>query len=234
VEDPAGSAPAPPAEHTFTVPSVPPTPAAQVPSAVRSAGGDEVDLGIPGRGSSTRRAVLEWGGVVVGALVLAAVVRTFLLGTYYIPTPSMEPTLTSGDRILVNKLSYRLHDVNRGDLVVFKPPATARSDADDLIKRVIGLAGETVTASEGRVLIDGGLLIEPYLAWPEGTADFGAVPWCDDGGAGSCRVPEGHVFVMGDNRPNSRDSRFLGPIPVDSIVGRAFVRYWPPGSLDRL
>ena len=214
VEDPAGTAP------PVAVPSDGPEP--------------EVDLGIPGWGGSARRTVVEWGAVVVGALALAFVVRAFLLGTFYIPTPSMEPTLTSGDRILVNKLSYRLHDVNRGDLVVFDPPASAEPGADHLIKRVIGLAGETVTAVEGRVLIDGGLLIEPYLAWPEGTDAFGAVPWCDDGGAGSCRVPEGHVFVMGDNRPNSRDSRFFGPVPVDSIVGRAFVRYWPLGGLDRL
>ena len=240
VEDPAGTPPPPPPEHTFTVPTVPlephqPLPPPTPPMAVPSGGPEpEVDLGIAGRGGSARRTIVEWGAVVVGALVLAFVVRAFLLGTYYIPTPSMEPTLTSGDRILVNKLSYRLHDVNRGDLVVFDPPASAEPGADHLIKRVIGLAGETVTAVEGRVLIDGGLLIEPYLAWPEGTDAFGAVPWCDDGGAGSCRVPEGHVFVMGDNRPNSRDSRLFGPVPVDSIVGRAFVRYWPLGGLDRL
>ena len=240
VEDPAGTPPPPPPEHTFTVPTVPlephqPLPPPTPPMAVPSGGPEpEVDLGIAGRGGSARRTIVEWGAVVVGALVLAFVVRAFLLGTYYIPTPSMEPTLTSGDRILVNKLSYRLHDVNRGDLVVFDPPASAEPGADHLIKRVIGLPGETVTAVEGRVLIDGGLLIEPYLAWPEGTDAFGAVPWCDDGGAGSCRVPEGHVFVMGDNRPNSRDSRLFGPVPVDSIVGRAFVRYWPLGGLDRL
>ena len=240
VEDPSGTAPPPQPEHTFTVPTVPlgapkPLPAPAPPEAVPSNGPEpEVDLGIPGRAGSARRTVVEWGGVVVGALALAFLVRAFLLGTYYIPTPSMEPTLASGDRILVNKLSYRLHDVNRGDLVVFDPPASAEPGADHLIKRVIGLPGETVTAVEGRVLVDGGLLIEPYLAWPEGTDAFGAVPWCDDGGAGSCRVPEGHVFVMGDNRPNSRDSRFFGPVPVDSIVGRAFVRYWPLGGLDRL
>lgn len=248
VEDPAGTAPPPPPEHTFTVPtvlpeqthtapSVPPqAPSSAAPPTHASTGGPmpEVDLGIPGRAGSARRAIVEWGAVVVGALALAFVVRAFLLGTFYIPTPSMEPTLTSGDRILVNKLSYRLHDVNRGDLVVFDPPASAEPGADHLIKRVIGLPGETVTAVEGRILIDGGLLIEPYLAWAEGTDDFGAVPWCDDGGAGSCRVPEDHVFVMGDNRPNSRDSRFFGPVPVDSIVGRAFVRYWPLGDLDRL
>ncbi len=242
VEDPAGMAPPPPSEHTFTVPTVPtvppeapvaPPPPPPAPPVAAQPGAPEPGP-VPSRNAGARRAVIEWGAVVVGALALAFVVRAFLLGTFYIPTPSMEPTLTSGDRILVNKLSYRLHDVNRGDLVVFDPPASAEPGADHLIKRVIGLPGETVTAVDGRILIDGGLLIEPYLAWSEGTDDFGAVPWCDDGGAGSCRVPEGHVFVMGDNRPNSRDSRFFGPVPVDSIVGRAFVRYWPLGDLDRL
>ncbi|MEE3353534.1 MAG: signal peptidase I, partial [Actinomycetota bacterium] len=235
VEDPDGLVP-PETEHSFTVPGVSaPAPEERPPAGGSTTPpGSEIDLGIPGRGGIVGRTLLEWGAVAVGALVLAVVVRAFLLGTFYIPTPSMEPTLGSGDRILVNKLSYRLHDVNRGDLVVFDPPASADPGTDHLIKRVIALPGETVTAVDGRILIDGGLLIEPYLAWAEGTEDFGTVPWCTDGGAGSCGVPDGHVFVMGDNRPNSRDSRFFGPIPVESITGRAFVRYWPLGGLDRL
>ncbi|SVB77393.1 uncharacterized protein METZ01_LOCUS230247, partial [marine metagenome] len=94
--------------------------------------------------------------------------------------------------------------------------------------------GETVTVADGRVLIDGGMLVEPYLADPQSTSDLLAVPWCLDGGAAKCTVPADHVFVMGDNRGNSRDSRFFGPVPIDSIAGRAFVRFWPLGSLDRL
>ncbi len=223
-----GSGEVPPAsDETFVIPGLP--------SSVDQVGPESVDLGIPDRRAGGRRAMIEWGSVVVGALVLALLVRTFLFGAYYIPSPSMEPTLSIGDRIVVNKVSYRLHDVNRGDLVVFTPAGTAAIEGiDDLIKRVIALPGETVTVADGRVLIDGGLLIEPYLVDPDSTNDLQTVPWCLDGGIAKCTVPADHVFVMGDNRANSRDSRFFGPVPIDSIAGRAFVRFWPLGSLDRL
>jgi signal peptidase I len=214
-------------DETFVIPTLP--------AKVDQGGPESVDLGIPDRRVGGRRAMLEWGSVVAGALVLAILVRTFLFGAYYIPSPSMEPTLSIGDRIVVNKVSYRLHDVNRGDLVVFTPTGTAAAEGiDDLIKRVIGLPGETVTVADGRVLIDGGMLIEPYLADPFSTDDLQTVPWCLDGGMAKCTVPADHVFVLGDNRANSRDSRFFGPVPIDSIAGRAFARFWPLGSLDRL
>ena len=223
-------------EGTFVVPEVdvtprPPSELAEHPAPEPH---PEVDLGIPGTIRSARRTVLEWGVVLVGALVLALIVRTFLFQAFYIPSPSMEPTLFSGDRILVNKVSYRLHDVNRGDLVVFHPRPESGVETDDLIKRVIALPGETVTTNGGRVVIDGGLLIEPYLPVPDGTAGFEMVPWCANQVTGMCTVPDDHVFVLGDNRGDSRDSRFFGPIPVDSIIGRAFVRVWPLGGLDRL
>ena len=223
-------------DGTFVVPdvAVAPWPPSELADHPAPAPGPEVDLGIPGTIRSARRTILEWGVVLIGALALALIVRAFLFQAFYIPSPSMEPTLSSGDRILVNKVSYRLHDVNRGDLVVFHPRPESGVGADDLIKRVIALPGETVTIDGGRVLIDGGLLIEPYLPVPDGTAAFGMVPWCADETSAACRVPDGHVFVMGDNRGNSRDSRYFGPVPVDSIVGRAFVRVWPLGGLDRL
>ncbi len=215
------------ADETFVIPTL----AAEPGQAVS----ESVDIDSPDRRAGGRRAMIEWGSVIVGALVLAMLVRTFLFGAYYIPSPSMEPTLSIGDRIVVNKVSYRLHDVNRGDLVVFTPTGMAATEEiDDLIKRVIGLPGETVTVADGRVLIDGGMLIEPYLADPQSTNDLLTVPWCLDGGVAKCTVPADHVFVMGDNRGNSRDSRFFGPIPIDSIAGRAFARFWPLGSLDRL
>jgi len=223
-------------DGTFVVPDVAATPRPPSELAEHPVPGSspEVDLGMPGTIRSARRTILEWGMVLIGALALALIVRAFLFQAFYIPSPSMEPTLSSGDRILVNKVSYRLHDVNRGDLVVFHPRPESGVGADDLIKRVIALPGETVTTNGGRVLIDGGLLIEPYLPVPDGTAAFGMVPWCADQASAACRVPDGHVFVMGDNRGNSRDSRYFGPVPVDSIVGRAFVRVWPLGGLDRL
>ena len=174
--------------------------------------------------SSLLRTVVEWIAVVGGALLIALVIKTFLLQAFYIPSSSMEHTLNIGDRVLVNKLSYRMHDVNRGDLIVFERPEGERgSEIHDLIKRVIGLEGEEVEAQNGRILIDGHPLEEPYLGDGITTADFEPI-----------EVPEGHVFVMGDNRGDSRDSRFFGPIEEDSIVGRAFFRVWPLDDIGGL
>jgi signal peptidase I len=139
----------------------------------------------------------------------------------------MVPTLQDGDRVLVNKLSYDAHDVNRGDVVVFhRPPnlVAAEGDPEDLIKRVIGLPGETVTSRDGVVYIDDRRLTEPYL--PEGTTTFNL--------DAPITVPDGHVLVMGDNRGNSTDGRSFGPIPIDSVIGRAFVIMWPPGRMGAL
>lgn len=195
----------------------------------------EYDFAIPGARKRMGRAVLEWGAVIVGALVMAVLVKAFLFQAYYIPSPSMEPTLGRGDRIIVNKLSYRLHDVNRGDMVVFAAPE-GTGGVDDLIKRVIGLPGELVRVEHGRVLIGEGMLLEPYLPIQDGTDDFRAHPNCANlpEDLEGCRIPPSHVFVLGDYRDNSRDSRFFGPIPEDSIRGRAFLRIWPIGEFRRL
>jgi signal peptidase I len=173
------------------------------------------------------RRTLEWAGLIAAALLVALGVRATLVQTFYIPSESMEPTLEVGDRILVNKLSYRLHDVHRGDVVVFRRPPSAPSTpdgTDDLIKRVIALPGETIEAREdGRVYVDGDLLDEPYL--PEGTRTDN-LPLQT--------VPEGKVFVMGDNRDHSGDSRMFKAIDEDLIVGRAFVIIFPPGDAGGL
>ncbi len=164
---------------------------------------------------------------MVGALVVAFVVKTFLFQAFYIPSESMEPTLDIGDRVLVNKLSYEAHDVNRGDLVVFERPPNdipiGGDDTEDLIKRVVGLPGETIEARDGDVYIDGRRLEEPYLPDDVATQNLPAQ-----------QVPAGHVFVMGDNRNNSEDSRFFGAIDQDLIVGRVFVRVWPFDDLSLL
>jgi signal peptidase I len=169
---------------------------------------------------------VEWALVIGGAVVLAIVVKAVLLQAFYIPSESMYPTLQRGDRVLVNKLSYRLHDVNRGDIVVFeRPPSETATDIPDLIKRVVGLSGEQIVIEGGRVLVDGEPLEESYL--PEGvttTAD-NAPNQCPR--EDPCLVPEGEVWVMGDNRNDSKDSRYFGPIEEDTIVGRAFVVVWP-------
>jgi signal peptidase I len=166
--------------------------------------------------SSGLRNAAEWVVIAGGALLVAFLIKTFLLQAFYIPSLSMAPTLQINDRVLVNKLSYDLHDVHRGDLVVFESPPNEGSETKDLIKRVIGLPGETVESRDGRILIDGQPLDEPYL-------DRGVTT----GALEKITVPPDHLWVMGDNRANSRDSRFFGPIPESLVIGRAFVRVWP-------
>lgn len=183
----------------------------------------------------TRKSVVEWTVVLVGAIGLALLIKAFLFQAYYIPSPSMNPTLLEGDRILVNKLSYNLHSVNRGDLVVFSAQEKNGGE-DDLIKRVIALPGEFVTVGDGRMEINGGFLLEPYLPLQTEVNPFATPVNCinrPEETAG-CRVPGDHVFVMGDNRNNSRDSRFFGPVPIEDIEGRAFLRIWPLGDIKRL
>lgn len=165
---------------------------------------------------SALRGAIEWVAVLVGAVLVALVVRTFLLQAFSIPSSSMESTLEIRDRLLVNKLSYRFGDVERGDIVVFFRPESLPSPYDDLIKRVIGLPGDVVEGRGNQVFINGQPLEESYLDADVVTRDFGPVD-----------VPVDHVFVMGDNRSNSADSRVFGPIEIDRIEGEAFVRYWP-------
>ena len=183
---------------------------------------------------SATRVTIEWVAVLAGALALALILRAVLFQAYYIRFTSMEPTLSNGDRVLVNKLGYDLHDVNRGDLVVFeRPEGVSGRQEDDLIKRVIALPGEVVRFVEGHVYIDGQRLHEPYLASSgitTGAMPAGCAAIRDDG----CLIGAGEFFVMGDNRANSTDSRSFGPIPEDLIVGHAFLRIWPVTEFGRL
>ena len=176
--------------------------------------------------SSTRNA-LEWVAVIVGAVVVALLIKTFVAQAFRIPSDSMLPTLQEQDRVLVNKLSYDVHEINRGDVVVFERPEAlpaAPGDPEDLIKRVIGLPGDELLARDGTLYVNQRELIEPYLA--EGTFTFGL----DD----PVTVGEGEIFVMGDNRENSSDSRVFGPISEDSVIGRAFSVMWPPARIGAL
>jgi signal peptidase I len=174
------------------------------------------------------RSLREWATVVAGAIGIALIVRAFLLASFFIPSPSMTPTLKNGDRVLVNKLAYRMHDVHRGDVVVFERPAELKDhpEVKDLIKRVVGLPGETVEFRDGRILIDGHLLDEPYLA--AGTKTLAKAK------GETITVAEGEVLVLGDNRENSTDGRIFGPISQKLIVGRAFVLYFPMKDLGFL
>jgi signal peptidase I len=160
--------------------------------------------------------------VIVVAVGVAVAVRTFVVQTFYIPSASMEPTLMVGDRILVDKLSYHLHDVHRGDIVVFGTPPgeDAGPNVKDLVKRVIGLPGERIASAEGKVVINGKPLSEPWLV--SGTVTSSIQPQT---------IPKNEYFVMGDNRSDSQDSRFFGPIPRSLIVGRVVMRIWPLSSI---
>jgi len=156
---------------------------------------------------------------VAVALLVAFVVRTFVLAHFVVEGSSMYSTLETGDRVFVNKLSYRMHDPNRGDVVVLHE-VTGASERD-LIKRVIALPGETVEMVNCQVKVDGRTLIEPYLD-PEVVTSNNCGQNFEP-----VLVPNDHVFVMGDNRGGSQDSRAIGPIDEDDLVGRAFVVFWP-------
>jgi signal peptidase I len=169
--------------------------------------------------SRTTRAFVDWVVVVGIALLVAILVRTFLLAHFVVDGTSMYSTLDTGDRVFVNKLSYRLHDPNRGDVVVLHQ--IGNSTERDLIKRVIALPGETIEIRSCEVTIDGRRLDEPYL-------DPAVVTPGNCGGDYAARmIPQDSVFVMGDNRAGSSDSRALGPIHESDLVGRAFVVFWP-------
>ena len=188
-------------------------------------GDDDYDIDAELGAGDARRNAIEWAVVLVGAVLLALILRAVLLQAFWIPSPSMESTLLVRDRVLVNKISYNLHEIHRGDVIVFRrTEAEIASNPElprDVIKRVIALEGETIEIIDNKVMIDGGELLEPYLDEDIRTDDFGPE-----------EVPEGHVFVMGDNRGLSLDSRFeTGPVSHDRVVGRAFFLFWP---LDRL
>jgi len=152
---------------------------------------------------------------VLPALVIVLVVNIFLAQATRVEGQSMDPSLHDSERLIIEKISYRFRSPQRGDIVVLRRP---QRSVDPLIKRVIGLPGETVSIHDAMVYIDGNPLAEPYLDQPT---------W---GSMAPVVVPEGHVFVMGDNRRSSNDSRAFGVVSLDDIVGRAWVRYWPPSE----
>ena len=183
---------------------------------------------VPTSDKKVARAIRDWIVVIVVAMAIATIVRVFILQQFYISGPSMETTLFQDNRVLVSKLSYRLFDINRGDVVVFDRVTTNGGTVqhDDLIKRVIGLPGDKIEIKSCNVFINDQLLLEPYLD----AFDLGQSALED-----RCRVPvmepqvvpAGGVFLMGDNRSQSYDSRMFGPIDENLIVGRAFVVVWP-------
>jgi signal peptidase I len=197
--------------------------------------------------SQGRRQLAEVPMLVAVAVIVAVVVKALIAQAFYIPSRSMVPQLQVNDRVVVSKLAYRLHPPRRGDIVVFEAPPSEQppsrgnggtvvgvlrgaaeaigllQTSTDFIKRVIGLPGDTVEGRNGHVYVNGQYLYEPYLPPGVLTSQFGPI-----------RVEPNHLWVMGDDRGDSRDSRFFGTIPRSKVIGRTIWRVWPPGHLSFL
>lgn len=162
----------------------------------------------------------EWIKALAIAIALAFLIRTFLFAPFMVEGESMETTLHNQEKLVVNKAIYYLSEPKRGDIIVFHAEAKR-----DYIKRVIGVAGDTVEVKNDTLYINGKEVDEPYLANKREEAKQQGVPLTED--FGPVKVPEGHIFVMGDNRLNSRDSRVIGPVDISTVVGRAEFVFWP-------
>ncbi|MEO8477025.1 MAG: signal peptidase I [Actinomycetota bacterium] len=192
---------------------------------------------------SSRSAWHELPVMLLIALVIAILIKSFLVQAFFIPSPSMEPVLQRGDRILVCRICLRVSDIERGDVMVFSDPhpdagidrglvggflhwlgegvGVAQPQDEDFIKRVAALPGQTWEIRDGRLYIDGARINEPYLKLPTDSASYGPET-----------VPDGMLFMLGDNRLESGDSRFqppqgLGYVPIDTMIGQAFLKIWP-------
>lgn len=189
-------------------------------------------------GGSLKRVLLEVLIILALAAVVAIIIQSFFIKAFVIPSSSMSPTLQIGDRVMVEKVSYYFTKPHRGDIIVFRyPPSDPKAlntnnvffwpfqqigetlhityrGTTPYVKRVIGTEEETVELRKGKLYVDGKRIEEPYIV--DDGSDFGPV-----------KVPEGNLFCLGDNRPNSRDSRFWGMVPIRSVIGRVFLRWWP-------
>ena len=207
-----------------------------------------------GEGPGDKAARSPWAGGLLELPILAAIaiavavlIKAFVAQAFFIPSASMVPELKINDRVVVSKLSYRLHSPHRGDIVVFDAPPSEQAPVvvshnpivrfmrgvgeaigviqarTEFIKRVIGLPGDTVESHDGHIYINGRYMEEPYLPPGVLTSPFGPI-----------KVPPHDLWVMGDNRSNSRDSRVFGPIPASKVVGRAIWRVWPLSHISFL
>ncbi|MGI5940518.1 MAG: signal peptidase I [Thermoleophilia bacterium] len=174
-----------------------------------------------GRRSRSSRWLLEVVIIVAAAFVLALLVQQFLIKPFAIPSPSMEPTLVEGDRVLVNRLVYHFRSPERGDVIVFHPPNYRGSDP--FIKRVVAVGGDTIAVHDGKLYVNKVAQDESFIKEQLIQGDFPET-----------RVPNGFVWAMGDNRNNSGDSRVFGPVSDDAIIGEAFAIYWPIGHVGGL
>ncbi|MDX6381693.1 MAG: signal peptidase [Rubrobacteraceae bacterium] len=179
------------------------------------------ETGVNREERQSRRSSRKGGGFLEFLIILLVAftlvfgfVRPFVLEAFQVPSESMVPTFQVGDRFMANKFIYRFTEPKRGDIIVFR---SVEGGEEDLVKRVVGLPGDEITVQNGVLSVNGERQEEPYINKQ--------LP--DSGFYGPAKVPEGHVFAMGDNRGNSRDSRFFGPVPMENIEGEAVMSFWP-------
>jgi len=166
-----------------------------------------------------RQLIWEILTTLLPAILIALFINVYIAEAAEIEAgPSMQPNLFAGYRIMTEKISYYLHEPRRGDVVIVERP----ENEGNLIKRVIGLPGESIEVRDGHTYINGYPIDEPWVTYLGGR-DIPATS-----------IPEGQIFIMGDNRPNSRDSRDIGPVPIDSIIGRGWFVYWPINEFQLL
>jgi signal peptidase I len=175
---------------------------------------------LPKRQDKTKKQVilkeiLMYTIVVLAAVVLATLIRVFIFEPFIVPSPSMDPTLKVGDKVIINKIAYRVGSIERGDIVAFHSPLEEK----DLVKRAVAVEGDEITlTSEGEIYINGERITESYIPADQ------AVSYINQ----TVTLGEDEVFVMGDNRNNSFDSRYFGAIPEEDVFGEFMVIYWPP------
>lgn len=185
---------------------------------------------------SKQHVVIEWAITIAAAVALAFLIQAFLVKPFRVPTPSMADTVAAGDRVLIDRTAYHRHDVNRGDVVAFTGPAAVRGQV--LLKRIVGLPGDTLSLKDGVLYVDGRAEEGDYVRRVDGVAErteapaeTASAPWSL---AEPYTVPAGQYYMLGDNRSESFDSRFWGPVPRSSLFGPAFFVYWPPQRLGTL
>ncbi|MGG0789751.1 signal peptidase I [Peribacillus simplex] len=173
---------------------------------------------------TNKNSLSDWIKPAMIAFVIYILIRTFFFSSYDVEGKSMQPTLEDGNKLVVNKINYQIHDINRFDIIVFHA-----NSKEDYVKRVIGIAGDQIRYKDDWLYVNGEKVDEPYLEkFKEGfpgqdfTGDFTLKELTD-----VTKVPKGKLFVMGDNRLESADSRHFGYIPVENVVGKVDVRYWP-------
>lgn len=162
----------------------------------------------------------ELPALFITAVAIAFVIKWLIIQPFYIPSQSMEPTLVPGDRVLVSKFIYRFTEPKIGEIIVFVAP---NDENRDFIKRIVALENDTVEVKDGRLYVNNKLSKGNYKTMPGDYSNWGPQ-----------KIGEDHVFVMGDNRPNSMDGRVFGPLPKKNILGKAFMVYWPPTSIKLL